>query len=389
MPDGPRENADWRELRAAVHSDPALQRQLAGIVAPEVFARRLGAEAAQRGIVLSAEAAAALVSPDVLGLARFTSRPPDGSAWPCAAWLPAETNVRGPEPSIDWLYAGAARLDAPFYYDTARYLRHLPFNRAFRYRMTISDFVKSAEPGPAPDGLIFHMSRCGSTLVAQMLAALPDSMVVSEPPPLDDVLQISLLGGADTAIAALRAMSAAFGQRGGRPFVLKLDAWHALALPLFRRAFPDTPWVFLYRDPVEVLVSHMRQRGSQMLPQLFPPRFWGIDLDEVFPDEDYCARVLGAICNAAADHAALGAGLMVDYRDLPRAMFSMIAPHFGVTVSAAEREAMEMVTGRDIKAPHQAFAPDGAAKRREASEIVRQAAERHLDSACRRLAALT
>jgi hypothetical protein len=43
MPDGPRENADWRELRAAVHSDPALQRQLAGIVAPEVFARRLGA----------------------------------------------------------------------------------------------------------------------------------------------------------------------------------------------------------------------------------------------------------------------------------------------------------------------------------------------------------
>jgi hypothetical protein len=133
--------------------------------------------------------------------------------------------------------------------------------------MTISDFVKAAEPGPAPDGLVFHMSRCGSTLVAQMFAALPDSMVVSEPPPLDDVLQISLLGGADTAIAALRAMSAAFGRRGGRPFVLKLDAWHALALPLFRRAFPDTPWVFLYRDPVEVLVSHMRQRGSQMLPR--------------------------------------------------------------------------------------------------------------------------
>ena len=102
MPDGPRENADWRELRAVVHSDPALQRQLAGIVAPEVFARRLGAEAAQRGIVLSAEAAAALVSPDVLGLARFTSRPPDGSAWPCAAWLPAERR-KADEPNDDWL----------------------------------------------------------------------------------------------------------------------------------------------------------------------------------------------------------------------------------------------------------------------------------------------
>jgi hypothetical protein len=36
-----------------------------------------------------------------------------------------------------------------------------------------------------PDGFVFHMSRCGSTLVAQMLAVVPDHVVVSEAEPLD------------------------------------------------------------------------------------------------------------------------------------------------------------------------------------------------------------
>lgn len=388
MTEAPIAIEDWRDVHSAVRADPALQKRLAAVTDPQLFVRSLVAEATQRGVALSSDTAAALIRPDILGIERFNARPPDGSAWPCADWLPAETNVLAPEPSIDWLYAGAMRLDAPFYHDTIRQLRRLPFNRAFRYRMTIADFVKSAEPGPAPNGLIFHMSRCGSTLVAQMLMALPESAIVSEPPPLDEMLQYTLLAGDDAAIAALRAIAAAFGRRGGGPFVFKLDAWHALALPLFRRAFPETPWIFLHRDPVEVLVSHMRQRGSQMLPQFFPPRFFGIDLDDAVPDEDYCARVLGAICNAAAGHAALGGGLIIDYRDLPGAVFSKIAPHFGIPVSTADRAAMTAVTERDVKAPHQAFAPDGAGKRRDASEAVRQAAQRHLDAACRRLAHL-
>jgi hypothetical protein len=378
---------DGRGLRSIVLSDPVLQARLAAIVGPQAFVDRLAEEAAQRGLPFSAGEAEALLAPGPLGLERFGARPPDGSTWPSAAWLPVDANLLEPEPSIDWLYAGEARPDAPFYSDTVRQLLRRPFNRAFRYRMTIADFVRSAERGPAPDGLIFHMSRCGSTLVARMIMALTVSLVISEPPPLDDLLQIALHDGEDAAIAALRAMAAAFGRRGGRPFVIKLDAWHALALPLFRRAFPDTPWIFLHREPVEVLVSHVRQRGAQMLPQLFPPRFWGIDLDEAVPDADYCARVLGAICNAAADHAALGGGLMIDYRDLPGAVFSVVLPHFGLTVSAAERAAMEAVTERDVKAPHQEFTADGEVKRREASDAVRQAAASHLAAARRRLAA--
>ena len=37
------------------------------------------------------------------------------------------------------------------------------------------------------------------------------------------------------------------------------DALPSKQLPLFRAAFPKTPWIFIYRDPVEVMVSLLRK----------------------------------------------------------------------------------------------------------------------------------
>src|SRR5690242_18197791 len=133
--------AALREVRALMDRDPALERRLAAIAAPADFARRLAGEAAAYGIALPPEAAAALTEADALSLARFTPRPPDGTAWPSKRWLPAQTILTGPEPVIDWLNAGDERLLAPFFSDTIRRLQHRPFNRAFRYRMRLADFV--------------------------------------------------------------------------------------------------------------------------------------------------------------------------------------------------------------------------------------------------------
>src|SRR6266542_3419017 len=46
-----------------------------------------------------------------------------------------------------------------------------------------------AQPGLSPSGFIFHMSRCGSTLISQMLAALPQNIVISEAGPIDSLLR--------------------------------------------------------------------------------------------------------------------------------------------------------------------------------------------------------
>jgi hypothetical protein len=43
---------------------------------------------------------------------------------------------------------------------------------------------------------------------------------------------------------------------------LKLLPTSILAADIISLAFPNTPWIFLYRDPVQVLVSNMRDPKS-------------------------------------------------------------------------------------------------------------------------------
>ncbi len=94
------------------------------------------------------------------------------------------------------------------------------------------------------------------------------------------------------------ALSASGGAATRRTCISNLRAGISLILPLIREAFPGTPWIFLYRDPLEVLVSQARLRGRTMSPGLLTPRFLGLDLATAMrmaPDE-YCARFLARIC---------------------------------------------------------------------------------------------
>lgn len=70
-----------------------------------------------------------------------------------------------------------------------------------------------------------------------------------------------------TRIDWLRAMLGMLGQPGqpGQPeerrFFVKFESWQATLLPLILRAYPDVPWLFMLRDPVEVIASHRVPMG--------------------------------------------------------------------------------------------------------------------------------
>ena len=380
-------------LRARVMSDPMLQARLGAIEDAARFMAEAAAVAAHFGIA-PADAVGGAPQPDPLGLARWTPTPPNATAWPPAPWLPVGVVAFGNTLVVDWAYFGTGPLGEPFFEDEIRRAISRPFNRLFRYRMTLADFLADAphhRDALGPSGFIFHMSRCGSTLVARMLAALPQSIVVSEAAPIDTIVQLgrgALPMTAEQHAQALAAMVAAYGRRRAgdeRRYVIKLDAWHALALPLFRRAFPDVPWIFLYRDPVEVLVSQMHQPGTQMIPDIVHPGLFDIDPSEAFPDLNYCARVLAKICAAALEHA--NGGIAANYRDLPGAVFTKILPHFALAVGEPEREAMQRTARQDAKAPSFPFTHDSETKQREATELVRTLADRHLGDVYRRLEA--
>ena len=79
--------------------------------------------------------------------------------------------------------------------------------------------------------------------------------------------------------------------------------------------------------------------GTQMVPDIVPASLYGID-GSYGGAADYYARVLARICQAALDHRRDG-GLLVNYRELPQAVFTTILPHFGMTCSEqGERDLM-------------------------------------------------
>ncbi len=374
--------AELDRLRERLIADPAAQAELGGETGHAAFRERALAMAGRYGLALGSDT-----------LDRALDAPRRPLPWPRApgaGWLPARI-VDTPEgPALDWTWLGRRRLSQSFYEEDLRLAGFEPFNRLLAPRTPLDAILTDPAPSAPLRGLIFHLSRCGSTLTTRMLAADPRHIAVSEAAVVDQVVRRPGLEP-EARAALLAAVVRALGRvrnPGEARLFLKLDCWHIRFLPLFRQAFPATPWVFLHRDPLEVLVSHQRWPGIQMVPELVAPEVFGLELPHGVPDADYRARVLAAMGEAALAHHAGGGGLIVDYRDLPGAVAERILPHFGVTPDEADRSALRAAAGPDAKAPHQTFTPDAEGKRAAATAELRTLAERHAGEVGRRLHAL-
>jgi hypothetical protein len=393
----PAGSAQMEAFCALVLEDPSLQQALRGFAGADEFIVALLGAAREHGLPLGAQDVRAAMHERALGIdnlveskVKATPPPPDG-------WLPIRASWQGAELFVHWAYFGERPLRDPFFEGDVRSCLFTPFNRLFRHVTPIETLAAwlKARPHLQPSGFIFHMSRCGSTLVSQMLTALPSNIVVSEASPIDTVVQANRWRpdlSEDLQANWLNSIIGALGQkRAGseQRYFVKLDCWHTLALPLFRRAFPAVPWVFLYRDPVEVLVSQLRMPGTQMIPGGVGPNLYGLERSYgPGTAEDYYAQVLAKVTEPAVAHYASGGGLLVNYRQLPDALFAAILPHFGVACGAADRAAMIEAARYDAKAPGFEFEADSGKKQQAATPSARAAAERWLGDLYRRLEAL-
>jgi hypothetical protein len=302
-----------------------------------------------------------------------------------AEWIPARIRWTEAGPMVDWCHLGDLRFTDPFFAQTINRAMAHPFNLLFQ-RSSPLETLSEQVPELRPAGLIFHMTRCGSTLVTQMLASLPANVALSEPSPIDHVLRAPAgLPGvtADRIVGWLRAVTAALGRRRHkeqRDFVIKLDGWHALVLPLIRRAFPDVPWAFLYRRPVEVLGSIGMMPPYQMLPGGIDPALVGLSRPQALAMslDRYAALVLERICRAAIEHHARANGLLIEYRELPDAMAERLLAHFGLDCDAAALARMREIARFDAKQPTLHYSDDSAAKRDAATPEMHELAETSL-----------
>jgi hypothetical protein len=397
--DAPRTAATARPIDQfcdRVRADPSLQETLRQPDDVEPFVALVLSAARDCGLALSADDVKAAMRSRLPGIPAIIDVGERETALPPRGWFPFGAFWRNGQLYVQWTYFGAQRLTQPLYENEVQLHMRKPFNCLIRYATPITKLAEwlRLHPPLQPSGFIFHMSRCGSTLVSRMLAAQPRNVVIAEAKAIDAAVRARQMRpdmSEDQHVLWLRWMIGAFGQpRVGdeRGYFIKLDALHTIALPLFARAFPEVPWIFLYREPVEVMVSHLQLPGIQALAGA-DPYLAGIDPSGVVDHpEDFCAQAFGRICAAALQRSGNGKSLLINFRQLPAAMETMVAPHFGLACSDQDRDAMAEAARFNAKMPDSAFTPDSDAKQRYASAALRSAAEQHVGEIYRRLEAV-
>ena len=249
-----------------------------------------------------------------------------------ARWTPVRLDFSGPAPAVYWADLSAERFAEPFFEQTVTGWACGPTARPLVRTGLEALADLDGEPSLEPAGMIFHLSRCGSTLVSRLLGTLPGVVVLAEPGPLNAVLGRD---GVDEAavVRLVRLVVRALGRvRFGdeRQLVLKCTSWNIRRRAILSAAFPDVPWVWVQRDPVHVLASLLADRPGW----LDPPA-----------NAEFAARALGAMLEAARGDEGADAArrLCVDYADLPDAVWERIAPHFrlGTDPAALARMADE------------------------------------------------
>jgi len=260
---------------------------------------------------------------------------------------------------VEWCDMHGTSPDDSFFGQTVARALADPHRRATRHFTALATLAADIGSGEtcSPSGFVFHMSRCGSTLAAHLLRATGTTLVLSEPEPLDALLRLDADADPVDRSAQLRAMIIALARMRvpqQQHIVVKLDAWAVFDFDAIRLAFPEVPWIFLYREPADVLASHVRRPGSHMVPGAAPG---GLSTDEAIAmgRERYSASVLARIVGAALERADDPQGHFVSYADLPRAVADVIAPWFGIEIAATARAAMADVVQWDAHTPSLPF----------------------------------
>ena len=310
---------------------------------------------------------------------------------PLDDWIPESVQWDGQNARVRWCLLGRRPLAEPFFDDSLKQVRRSPGNRFLAPTTSFEALERavSARPGLPLIGIIAHVSRCGSTLAAQMLGSLPSLVVASEPPPLDQILRGGDLESPRAIrIARTRAIVKALGRPrtgGEKGFVLKLDSWHLASMDLLREAFPRVPIAIVYRDPVFVLASHMRSPGLQMAGGLGPP----FDVPMAGQSQlEYRARITGLLFQAAL--RACSGTLLVHYEELPLAATTKIASHFGLQLTEGDERRMGARGTCEAKdSGRRPFDHDAkAAKSASVTDDIKRCAERYAGSAYRELEGL-
>ncbi len=281
-------------------------------------------------------------------------------------WLPYRYHAK--TGSIHWcLPAGHAT--EPFQDETiSRYRQTILVNQFIAPKISLSSLNVQAQAVQSimPAGFIFHLSRCGSTLISGCLSELDTTSVLSESPVLTELLLDQTLGEAAQKQYLQQLIDLQASVFPSRPHVvIKWNAWDIFRWDLIRTIYPQVPSIFLVRDPVEILASHQRSAGRHMAGD---PTLAEVHL--VFnKNQEALVSLLdfriGVLEGLLAEMQLIGVGssvYRVDYRQLDLDKLAEICTYFHISLGQPEINRMKARLGFHSKLPMLRFNDDVAEK---------------------------
>ncbi|MGF2946298.1 hypothetical protein [Mycobacterium sp. Lab-001] len=309
-----------------------------------------------------------------------------------ARWTPIRLDFSGAAPAVYWADLSAERFTEPFFDRTVNRWAAGPTARPLVRTGLDALAALDDEPSLEPAGMIFHLSRCGSTLVSRLLGVLPGVVVVAEPAPLNTLLGLGP-GRLDdaTLVHLVRLLVRALGRRrhaDEQRLVLKTTSWNFRRRAVLAAAFPDTPWVWVQRDPALVLASLLADPPGWLGLQAHPLRAaWRFGLDPAavptMGRAEFAARALGAMLDAA--DGDMTRRLCVDHAELPAAVWERVGPHFGLDIDTAAIELMAEKSLFHSKDSAKRVFADEPANRSPITDEMRTAARRYAEAGYRAL----
>lgn len=223
---------------------------------------------------------------------------------PLKNWIPFRLDFHEKELFCRWLYVGDKKYTEPFFHETTGQCQRFEENRKpFHAVSTLDGIIDFSEniTSLAPTAFIFHVSRCGSTLLAQLLSLDEQNIILAEPPIFDEVLREIAFQKPEISEEkineSLKAVVEFLGQkRTGKEqsFFIKLDSWHIFYYEKLRKLYPETPFIYSFRRPDEVIRSQVKERGMHAAPGVIQPALFGFTLEEILKVKRpvYIAKVL-------------------------------------------------------------------------------------------------
>jgi hypothetical protein len=252
---------------------------------------------------------------------------------------------------------------------------------------------------------VFHESRCGSTLVANSMIAMDPQRhrtYTESAPPYSALTNIcgarfefcSITQAAKLLQDVIYMMSRTDDPIEERVF-FKFQSATSRYLSTFQMAFPEVPWMYIYRDPVQVMMSHVKDDPQLKQAICTKSRVGGAhpmairdiasrhgyhDSRDLQPAQ-YCAAHLASLTESAVSHLN-DMAIPVNYDHLPSMLWEKIMPKlFGRPLSEneiqnIETESHDYSKGRGWRAGK--FKGDSEEKEHLASDSIKAAAEEFL-----------